>query len=377
MKKILILGAGPIQVPVIKKSKELGIYTITVDFDPKAQGFVFSDEFHQISTNDTDKILELAHNSHIDGILTTSDFPVNVVAKVAKDLGLPAMSIELAKLCTNKYLQREFLKNNNINTPQYKLIESLDDLKSIYFFPCVIKPIDSSASRGVKKVNTQIELFEQYPLSKEYAKSGTVIVEEFVEGREFSVETLTQEGITTIIQITEKLTLGEENGYFVEDTHISPARVTDAERQCIEDVVKLVIEKMGVNNCPTHTELKLNDDSVFIIEIACRLGGDYITSDLVPLSTGVDMLENLILLSIGKKINVTKTKNNVSLVQFLNPINYNKCIKFVDSKNSFIVRSEIYEYRDNEIKNSNDRLGYIILCTPTLSEMENLLKQIK
>lgn len=377
MKKILILGAGSIQVPVIKKAKELGFYTISLDFNPRAEGIDFADEFHIISTNDTEKVLELARKSQINGILTTSDFPVNVVAEVSKKLGLAAMSVEIAELCTNKYLQREFFRKNNINTPKYKLIKSIEDLDTIDFFPCVIKPVDSSASRGVKKVTTQAELFEQYPLSKVYAKSGTVIVEEFVKGREFSVETLTQGNVTSIIQITEKLTLGEEYGYFVEDTHIAPARITSIELRNIENTVKHVISEMKANNCPTHTELKLNKDGVFIIEIACRLGGDYITSDLVPLSTGVDMLENLILISIGEKIDVTKTRHNTSLIQFLSPINYDRCIKFIDSKNDFIVRSEVYEYSNNEVKNSSDRLGYIILCTPTLFEMEKLLKQIK
>lgn len=378
MKKVLILGAGPIQIPIIKKSKEIGLYTIVVDIDDKAKGAEFSDEFYTISTNDTNKILNLAKDKKINGILTTSDFPVNVVAEVGEKLDIPVMSKEVAQICTNKYLQREFLKNNHFNTPSYKVIRTLQDLEKIDFFPCIIKPVDSSASRGVRKVNNLKELYDQYSVSHKYSKSGLVIVEEFITGKEFSVETLTQDNKTHVIQITEKITKGEESGYFVEDTHIAPARIGDIHKKNIEEEVISLINKIGVNNCPTHTELKLNETGIYIIEIACRLGGDYITSDLVPLSTGIDMLQNLLLMSIGYKIQVKhKDHNEISCVQFLNPINYNKCVSFIEQGHECIVRSEVYNFNTNKIESSSDRLGYIILKAKQLSEIEKILEQIQ
>lgn len=377
MKRILILGAGAIQLPVIIKAKELNIYTIVLDYDKEAPGIKFADEFHAISTNETEKILSLSQQLKIDGILTTSDYPVNAVAKVAETLHLPGMSVELAKICTNKYLQREFFNKNNIAVPKYHQIKCESELAHIDFFPCIIKPVDSSASRGVKMVCSAKELLEQYSISKSISKSGSVIIEEFIKGREFSVETLTQENKTEIIQITEKLTIGENNGYFVEDTHITPARISNEDKENIEDIIYYALEKIGVNNCPTHTEIKINENGVFIIEIACRLGGDYITSDLVPLSTGIDMLENLIYLSLNKPIKIERTRNAVAAIQFLNPINYQNCVDFVKKNNPYIVKKEIYPYQKDEIKNSNDRLGYIILNTPDMKTMEDLLTYIK
>lgn len=377
MKKILVLGAGKIQVPVINKIKELGYYSIVVDFDPQAEGAKYADKFYPISTNDLGHVLEVAKKHSIDAILTTSDYPVNVVAEIGKQLKLPAMSVEVANICTNKYLQREFFRINNINTPQFKLIETKEDLALIDFFPCVVKPLDSSASRGVKEVSSQEALLQQYPISLDYARSRKIIVEEFIEGREFSVETLSQNEETYIIQITEKQTLGSEKGYFVEDTHIVPARISNDEYRRIEQTVRLVIKKMGINNCPTHTEIKVNSRGVFIIEIACRLGGDYITSDLVPLSTGIDMLENLIHLALGEKLIVDKTKQEVAAIQFINPSNYDRCNKFIQTQNKYIIRCEINEYKDNEITDSGDRLGYIILNTPTMDVMDDLLISIK
>ena len=112
------------------------------------------------------------------------------------------------------------------------------------------------------------------------------------------------------------------------------------------------------------------------MEIACRLGGDFITSDLVPLATGVDMLENLLNLSLGIKINVEPKYTKVASVQFLNHNNYENCVEFVNSANKSIIRSEIKEYHTNEISSSFERMGYIILNTNSMKEMETILSQL-
>ncbi|MGK0254483.1 MAG: biotin carboxylase [Mariniflexile sp.] len=376
MKKVMILGAGEMQVPIIQKAVDLSIYTIVIDFDPIAPGFKIADRKSLISTIDYENILIIAQNENIDGILTMSDFPVNVVAKIAEELRLPAMSINVAAICTNKYLQREFFNNHNIKTPKFKLIEGVSDFKIIDYFPVVIKPIDSSASRGVKKVNNMDELESQYSISKKHSKQGKVIVEEFISGREFSIETITQEEVTTIVAITEKIVNSAEIGYFVEDSHIIPARISGNEVKIITEEVINAIKILKINNAPTHTEVKLNETGAYIIEIACRLGGDYITSDLVQLSTGVDMLENLINLALDNPVDVDPKWNKVALIQFLNSNNYQQCVTFVEQGNSAVIRSEIKEYHNHEITSSFDRMGYVILQTNNMEEMEEILSQL-
>jgi carbamoyl-phosphate synthase large subunit len=377
MQRILILGAGEMQLPIIQKAIESSIYTIVVDMDAKAPGLLIANKTALISTIDYDKILLLAKEEHIDGILTTSDFPVNIVAKVAQELSLPAMSVNVAKICTDKYLQRSLLKEHKIKTPIFKLIEAISELEGVDYFPLVIKPVDSSASRGVKKVANFEELQFQYLKSKEYSKKGKVIVEEFLEGREFSVEAITQKGITNIIAITEKLTNKSDNGYFVEDCHIIPARITKEEYQTISNEVLNAIQAIEIDNSPTHTEVILNKTGAYIVEIACRLGGDYITSDLVPLATGVSMLQNLLNLSLGKEVAVTSKYNKVAAVQFLNQNNYKNCVALVESGNKAIIRSEIKPYHTNEISSSFERMGYVILNTNSIEEMETLLSRLK
>lgn len=376
MKKLLILGAGEMQLPIIIRAKELGIYAIVADYNTDAPGLKFADIRIHKSTTDYKELLLAAKHYEIDGILTTSDYPVNIVANIAQELNLVAVPVNVASICTNKYAQRLLFKENNLNVPEFKVCKLIDEVYEFKQYPYIIKPIDSSASRGVRRINNKEELLKYYDDSISYSRNNKVIVETIIKGREFSVETLTQNYKTTIAAITEKHLIGVENGYFVENIHIQPAKITLEQKNIIEDTVIKALNIIGVNNCPTHTEVKLNEDGVFIIEIACRLGGDYITSDLVPLSTGIDMLANQIKLSLGEKIDTKQTIHKNSCVQFINNDNYEKCQSFISSQNKNIVRSHITSYHNSEIKNSNDRMGYIILQTETMNEIECILNYL-
>ena len=376
MKKILVLGAGQMQVPVIQKINKRGDIAIAADMNVNAPGMQYADIILNISTDNTNAILEVAKKLNIDGILTTSDYPVNVVAAVGEELGLPSMSRHAANICTNKYLQRDILSKGNVNCPRYKLVFTEKEIETGIDFPFVIKPVDSSASRGVRRIDSFNDLHSGFSSAKAYSRDGYMIVEQYIEGKEYSVETLTQFGRTTIIAITEKATKGEEFGFFVEDTHRVPARLTKQEVNMIETEVLRALNVIGVDNCPTHTEVKLWDGKVYIIEIACRLGGDYITSDLVPLSTGVDMLENLIRISTGENINIDVNKDFYSAIQFLNQDNYNKCVEFIQCRDFRMVRYDVQVRHERKIMNSLDRMGYIILQASSRDELEEVLSSI-
>jgi len=375
-KKLMILGAGAMQVPVVKKAKSLGYEVIAIDYDPFAPGFEYADKRYVISTLDRDEVLRVAKKENITGILTTSDAPVKTVAYVSEKMGLPGMSQKVSEICTDKHLQRKTFKESGINCPQFFLVGSNTDLGGFDDFPYIVKPTDSSASRGVKKVTDRDALIAAVNDAISFSKKGTVIIESFIEGREFSVETLTQNGVSHIVAITEKETCGETLGYFVEKRHMEPARINTSEKLQIEAEVKKAIAAIGLDNCPTHTEIKINNRGAFIIEIACRLGGDYITSDLVPLSTGVDMLGNLINISIGKPIDVEKKISMYSCVQFLTPDNYQSCVDFINSGRHSMIRHEVQPFTEREVRNSLDRLGYMIFQTETLQELERILEEI-
>lgn len=376
MKRLLILGAGEMQVPIIIKARQLGIYTLVLDISSNAPGLKFANEYDLISTTDKEAILEYAKNKKLDGILTTSDFPVNCVAFVAAQLKLPAMSEDVASICTNKYLQRTIFFKNGINVPYFELFSRDSDFSHISRFPLIVKPIDSSASRGVRRVNNAEELTDATIDAFKYSRSGYIIIESYIDGREFSVETITQDNITHFINITEKLTIGNKEGYFVEDTHIEPARISNSEYLLIKQEILKAINSIGLNNCPAHTEIKISHNMPYIIEIACRLGGDYIASDLIPLSTGIDMLENLINLSLGKKITIEPVFKKSALIQFINCHNYDNCLRFIKLHKDIIVRYEVKPFHTREIHNSLDRMGYIILQSNSEIETNKLLQEL-
>lgn len=376
-KKIMILGAGEMQTPVIKKAKEEKYFVIVVDFDKNAPGFNYADIKLLISTHDKKKILEQAIKYNIDGILTTSDYPVRIVAYVSEKLGLKALNQESANICTDKYLLRQKLRNSNLNHPKYFLIENKKDLDKINFFPAIIKPVDSSASKGVKKINSVEELKNEYEISKTYSNSKKIIVEEYIKGKEFSVESITYNGKTNIIAITEKTKVGEDKGYFVEYSHKIPANITNSEKLAIESETIKLINIIGLDNSSSHTEVILTkNNTAYIVEIGARLGGDYIASDLVFLSKGVDMTKNIIKMSINEEIDIDIKNNLYSAIQFITPNNYYSAKKFIESNNNHIIKSEIKPYKNITIKNSLDRQGYIIIQASSDKKINDLLNKI-
>jgi carbamoyl-phosphate synthase large subunit len=375
-KKLMILGAGEIQVPVILKAKNEGYYVIVVDFDKSAPGFKFADIKLVISTHNEKEILEQAVKYNIDGILTTSDFPVRVVASIAEKLGLKALNKESANICTDKFLLRQKIKESNLNYPNYILAETISDLSVVDYFPAIIKPIDSSASKGVKKVNSKEELIKEFEISISYSNSKKVIVEEFIEGNEFSVESLTYNGKTDVIAITEKNKIGEDKGHFVEYSHKIPANITEQESELIKQTTLDIIKVINLDNSSSHTEIILSNNKAYIVEIGARLGGDYIASDLVYLSNGVDMLKNIIKMSVNEENDIKTKYNMYSAIQFITPDNYLSANSFIESNNKQMIKFDIKPYKNIIIKNSLDRLGYIIIQTSTKNELENLLNKI-
>ncbi len=366
------------QIPVIKKVQELGYICIVADQDENAPGFQYADFNYIVSTLDYDGILSIATKNNIDGILTTSDLPVRTVAYVCERLDLNGLSRKAANICTDKFMQREILSNCNqkIIVPKHVLIQSSDNItnkiKNLEF-PLMVKPIDSSASRGVSKINNIVDLEYAYQHAMQYSKNGKVIIEEFIEGPEYSVESITLNGRSFIIAITEK-TIYQTNGTsFVESRHVIPAELENNKKREIEEFVKFVSREFDINNCATHTEIKITKNGIVLIEMAARLGGDYITSDLVPLATGVDMLKNIIHISINEPINICESKKMYAGIQFIDANSYKIAKDFITKNGNKLFRYELKPFKDTAIRSSLDRLGYIIASNKSRKDLIKIL----
>ena len=309
MKKIMILGASILQKPAIDKAKEMGLSVVAVDMNPKAVGFRREDiEKEYISTIDTSKVLEAAKKHRIDGIMTlATDMPMRTIAVIAKEMGLPGISEEVAVKATNKGDMRKALAKACVPIPHYFQVSTKKDFITAVNeirasgYKCIVKPADNAGSRGVVLLTDFLEssLENVYSYSKKFSRSGDLLVEEYMEGPEVSVETLSIRGKCYIIQITDKLTT--EAPYFVEMGHSQPSALSPEVKQMIKEVTVKANGAIGIIDGPSHTEIKVTKEGPKIVELGARLGGDNITTHLVPLSTGIDMVEKSIRIALGEK----------------------------------------------------------------------------
>ncbi len=381
------------QVPSIKKAHEMGYYVIAVDMNPEAEGFKYADEAVVVNTIDIPGVVEAAKRLKIDGVYTTSDFPVRTIAAVGEALNLPAISVENAYKATDKIKMREALKAAGVPVPLFFKARSEDEfmaaVKEIrsHGYKCIVKPADSSASRGVDLLDKYDAdyLKDVYQYSKSYSHSGEVVVEEFMEGPEVCVETLNVNGTCYPIQITDKLTT--EAPYFVEMGHTQPSQHTPEAQADIKRAAIACNMALGNYNGSSCTEIKLTKDGAKVVEMGARLAGDYMTSDLVPLSTGVDMVESIIKIAMGEKPDVEHKFEKASAVRFLGAKEGTiKSISGVENaaKVPGVIRVEMYVKpgdKSVEIKSSLDRLGYVISQAETPQDAvricEEAMKKIK
>ena len=371
MKSIFILGASRLQVPAIKKAKEKGLYVYVLDYDPEAVGIQFADKFLEISTIDKDAVYKAALEYKPDYIITsTSDMPVRTVSWVNEKLEKPSdISYDGAICATDKVAMRNRMKERGVPIPEYHEIRNLREfLEAAEKMPerFILKPADNAASRGVvlidKSKNPDLE--EVYKYSTQYSRSGEALVEEFMEGPEVSVESYTINGEPHIITITDKMVT--ELPFFVELGHTEPSRLTPEQQEDIKKVADAAIRAIGMQNGPNHTEIKVTPSGAKLVEIAARLGGDFITSRLVPLSTGVDMVECSFATLLEEEVKYQNTISQGSAIRF---IQGEKGILFViDGVEAAlempgVQEVELYMRPGDHIKrpeNSSDRVGHVI-----------------
>lgn len=392
MQKVIVLGGGPLQLPAISYAKELGFYVICVDYDPRAVGFRLADKSENISTLDVDAVMALAESEGPDFVITSaSDAPVRIAAYVSEQLGLPTgISYEDAICATFKDAMRNRLKEHGIPMPEYLICETYEDFESAvnYFgFNCVAKPADSAASRGVRMVSSKNsdDLERLFAESIAFSRKGTLMVEECVYGPEVSVEALTVDGFTTVAAITDKLVT--DPPYFVELGHSEQSMLSEAVKKEIAELAKRTVAAIGMSNGPSHTEIKVTPQGPKVIETAARLGGDYITSKLVPLSTGVDLVRSSVALSLGKAFDADPKRDKGSAIRFIT----SDCgtigsITIEESLYDIPGFEELELYKDagDEISSphsSNDRIGHVICSGPdartAISAAESALAKVK
>ncbi|MBE9468633.1 MAG: ATP-grasp domain-containing protein [Bacteroidetes bacterium] len=360
MKKLAVIGASYLQLPLVQKAKEMGLEVHCFAWEDGAICKNISDYFYAISIVNKEEILEVCKQIGIDGITSiASDLAVQTVCFVAERLELNSNTYKSAIVSTNKFLMREKFLLNDVVSPRFALswdAKKIDTLK----FPVIVKPTDRSGSRGVLKVNDVKDIEDAVVKAKKESFSNEAIIEEFVSGDEVSVETISWNGKHYILTITDKVTTGYP--YFVELEHHQPSLLSLEIQEKIKSATIEAIKALNIQYGATHSEFKITvDKQVFAIEVGARMGGDFIGSNLVQLSTGYDFLEGVVNVALGKFLKPNINKLKYAGIYFLcKETEFIKKIIQSRANDKKIVIAEITDNKLHSVKCSADRSGYFI-----------------
>ena len=379
-KSVLIFGVGTLQKSIIDRAKLMGLYTIGVDPAVDATCKDEVDAFEIVGGQDFEGTMAVAKKYQIDALVTAAtDKPLVMMARVAKELKLPFYSIETAHWSTDKFLMKERFELGDVPHAQGRLISNVEEAEGL-FFPVIVKPRDNSGSRGVKLCCNQEELKTSIDEALENSKLDSVLVEEFIEGPEYSIESLHYNGKSEVIQFTEKKTT--EFPYNVELGHIQPANISNVNKQKICEIISRIGEALKFENCPSHTELKINERGIFVIETSPRLGGDYITSTLTPLSTGVNLEDELLKISLGEIIKPVPKAVQYSGVRFFS-FEESSVIKHVPNEEFVKTWPHVVDFSFNlkegqtvnRITSSLNRYGQMILVAGNRGSIDDAFEK--
>ncbi|MBO4282396.1 MAG: ATP-grasp domain-containing protein [Bacteroidales bacterium] len=380
-KSILVFGLGELQRSIIRKARRKGLFTIGIDPCADAVSKDEVDVFEVVGGQDFEKTMEVARKYGVSAIVTAAaDKPLVMMARVAREMGFPFFSVETAQWTTDKYQMKQRFMENGIPCARGRLIAKAEEAKGLSY-PLMVKPRDNSGSRGVKRCASEEELQASVQEALAYSKLDTVLVEECIEGQEYSIEGLHYDGKSEVIQFTEKLTTAYP--YSVELAHKQPANLTEGQQERIRALVARLADCLHFECCASHTELKINEKGIFIIETSPRLGGDYITSDLVPLSTGIDMEEQLLHIVLGEKVDTrTGRADKASGVRFFS-LPEGKVTQIAPDIRTLVSRPGVHAFSlklkegnmVHQITNSLNRYGEVIVSGENRCAVDKLLEE--
>ena len=318
MKKLLILGAMEMHVPLIKRAKELGYYVITCDYIPENPGHKIADEAYFDSTTDLDAVLNLAKRLEVDGIMTyNSDPAAPTAAYVAEKLDLPGNPYQAVKIMSEKNLFRGFLANNGLNVPKFisctdcnKVQEKINE----FSFPVIVKPVDSSGSKGVTVVNKNQKIEKAIELAISKSRCKRCIIEEFIEplGSQLHGDGFVEKGKLVFLCLGDHHFDRSINNLVPYSTTFPTEHPKDTVEKCKEQIQKF-ITKVGFKNGGFNVELRISkkDNKQYIIDIGARNGGKF-TPKVIEYCTGFNFMDRALKTSLGEPVDEIQKGNKVS-----------------------------------------------------------------
>jgi biotin carboxylase len=385
MKTLLILGAGKEQVAAIAAAQTKGIRTVVLDMNPQADGRALADEFHLVSTRDQGAILKFlaGYPAKIDGVMTiASDIP-HMVSVAGQALGVRHIPLAAAELCVHKLHMKERLREAGVNVPLFATISSLGALTAFadtVGYPIVIKPMDNSGARGVQRLTGAMDIAAAFDYSRSFSYSGEVIAEKFVGGLQISTEGLMLDDVFYCTGFADRnySRLDDAVPFMVEDGGDIPTVLGDFEKKLVEAEFEKAARALGIDWGPAKGDMIFGDDGKpYVIEIAARLSGGNFCYDKVPWSTGVDIVDILVDMAVGNKVDparFTPTRNLATSQRYFFPAPGTiREIRGLPAAQGaqHIRKVDVWAHPGDAIaalENHPSRVGYVISCAPTRAE---------
>lgn len=382
MKKLMIMGAGIYQVPLIKKAKEMGIETIVVSIPGNYPGFAIADRIYYENTVDYEKVLEIAKKEQIDGIVTAgTDVAVITIGKVCEEMGLSGIGYEAAKIASNKILMKQKYEEYGVRTARFRQLHFSDDVlektKGLQF-PLIFKAVDSSGSRGIIRVNSKEEFEQARLLVKENSKTDSYIVEEFIEGKEFGAQAFVYHGKVQFILPHGDYVFQGDTG--VPIGHYAPYDLSEEQLEDTRNQLTKAIAAMHLDNCAVNADFIMKDGKTYVLELGGRSGATCL-AELVSIYYGYDYYEKLILAALGENLEFPQEQANPNASMLLRSEKDGIITKIADGNESGddgLVEVQ-FDYKVGEaVKKFHvgpHRIGHIITKGETLEQAVHTLEK--
>lgn len=360
-KRLLVLGAGPAQLGLLRAARERGLFVIACDRDPGAPGFEFADRRAVVSAEDERALGKLARAELVHGVIAPGiDWPVAIAARIAAGAGLPhPLRPETAALAVSKQRQRECLSAAGVPQPRWRAtVQAVDDIP----VPAVVKPADRQGQKGLTLVREAHELPAAIELAVAESRVGLAVVEELVDGPEVTVNAFSAGGRFHPLTVTDRLT-AEPPAFGVALAHAWPSEHPVGEAV---DAARQAAEAIGITDGPTYTQVRLGADGPRVVELAARLGGGH-DAELCQAALGIDLNALALSAALGEPVEVPEaTPAGGACVLFLvAPAGLLEEVEGLDEARAVdgVLDARVYRapgWTFEPLRRGADRAGYVL-----------------
>lgn len=377
---VIIVGAGSFQIPAIMEAKRMGLFVVALDGNNDAPGFEFADERIVVDIRNPEACLrEVKELRPAAALGLATEVAVVTVAAIAEHYGLKGPSVEAAYNCTSKLRMRQRFMENAIPSPRFHLItdeKDLNSLSQLFGYPLVIKPSDSAGSRGVSIVSSLEGLHDAFHHAAKFSVSGEILIEEFMEGVEISVEAFIQDGDVTILALSDKKRT--ESLYPLDTQVIFPStKSLEVQRQA-RGVARAAIKACKVDNAVVHMEMIVTPNGPKMVELAARGAGFHVFSKMLAWVCDINTVKLLIDISLGNKVELNNIKQRGAVLSFpfsdagtvvsVEGISDVKAIPGIHDVEVYVKEGD----KVNELRSGSDRVAHIIAFGNTRAEAESI-----